>query len=107
MQMFLRMGTDNALHLLDVRNTVSNQLLRGATIESTLVLSGTSTQVSGQTWPTSLTLINSESAHYVSTLVDSLMLTESEYYQAETVIDNGAGEKATLKLPVQAIWEEG
>lgn len=104
--LFAAIGNDLNLCFADVTHTLSATLVTSATMTFSVVFSGTSTTVSGQIWPSSLTLVNAETALWVGPIVNSLMLTENGAYQAVVTIDAAVGQRGFWRLPMKAIVRE-
>lgn len=105
-QLFAFIGNDSNIHFQHVHHSLSLTLVRSATVAFTLVESGTLTQVTGQTWPSSMTLTNSETAHWIGPLVNSLVLAQSQFYQANVTFDIPGGIRQSWRVPIQAIYRE-
>lgn len=103
--MFARIDNDNNLELVALKDVLSNQLLNNASIAFTLVASGDVTGVQGQGWPSSMTLVNSDSGHWHGTIVNSCVLTNQGFYQCLITVTH-AGKVGNWRLPVQAIIRE-
>lgn len=101
--LFAMIGNDANLRGAHLTHILSNTLVTTATITFTVVVSGTANQVSGQTWPSSMSLINSETALWVGPLINSLGFAESGHYQALVTVDAGIGMKGFWRLPIKAI----
>lgn len=99
---FVYLRNDNNVELHALRDTLSNQLLNSATVEFTLVLSGQSTGVSGQTWPSSMTMVNSDRGQWHGVIVNSVSLTDQERYQCRITVTH-SGKVGNWKLPAQGI----
>lgn len=101
---YLWIENDNLVTLDAVASIAANSLgyINTASVTATLVLSGTSTQVSGQAWPTSFSLVSSETGTWQTTLSSSLQVTESQYYQLTIDIWGGSGLDGTRQFPLQA-----
>lgn len=104
--MFLRIGNDAHLRLAGVTHALSLSLVTSANIVFTLVASGGFIPVPGQTFPSSMTLANSEQALWIGPLLNSLALTADAYYQARVTLDSGQGNRAFWLLPFQAVNRE-
>lgn len=104
--LFAAIGNDLNLCFADVTHTLSRTLVTSANITFTLVVSGTMTTVSGQAWPSSMTLVNAETALWCGPLVNSLMFTQDGHYQARVTIDAGAGKVGFWRLPIKAVVRE-
>lgn len=102
---FVLISNDNNVELHRLRDTLSNQLLNAAAVDFTLVLSGQSTGVSGQTWPSSMTMVNSDRGQWHGVVVNSVSLTNLERYQCLITVTHG-GKIGNWKLPAQAVFRE-
>ncbi len=102
---FVFISNDNNVELHRLRDTLSNQLINTAAVDFTLVLSGQSTGVSGQSWPSSMTVVNSDRGQWHGVVVNSVSLISQERYQCLITVTH-AGKIGNWKLPVQAIVRE-
>lgn len=102
---FAFINNDNLLTLSGLRSVAANSMeyTNTASVTVTLVLSGQSAGIGGQVWPAGMTIVSSENGSWQTTLVDSLALTEGEYYQALLVANAGEGFKGAWKVPVKAV----
>lgn len=103
-QQFAYVNNDNLLTVRGLQSIAANSLgfTNTASVVVTCVLSGTATEVTGATWPIAMTLTNSEVGEWQTTLVDSLVLTADEYYEAQVTADNGTDMKGYWVIPLQA-----
>jgi hypothetical protein len=99
----LDIGNDQNLRLADLRHVLSGTLITSANIIFSIVLSGSVTGVSGQSWPSSMTLVNTETALWVGPLLSSLALTEGGAYEARITANAGTGVLGFWRLPIKAI----
>jgi len=105
--MFIEIGNDSNLRLAELRHVLSGTLITSADIQFTIVLSGGNWQVTGQSWPSSMTLVNTETALWVGPLVNSMVLAEGEHYEARITANAGTGVLGFWRLPIRAIVREG
>jgi len=95
-------ANDNLLKLLSLKKASDGSYINsGASVQVTLKNSAGS-DVSGQTWPTSMTYVAASNGDYTAVLEDELVLTEEETYDAIITVDAGSGLKAEFTLKVTA-----
>lgn len=94
-------GNDEHLLLNGLSNTLSRTLITSATVTYTVVLSGGVSGITGQTWPGSMTVTNTDAANWAGQLINSLVVTDGEYYQARTFVDLADGRRAFFLIPLQ------
>lgn len=97
----LYIGNDNRILIEGLLNKAASTYLNSATVTVTLVDS-TGAQVSGQSWPTTMSYIAASDGDYAGTLEDALSLTEHAWYTAQVTANGGAGLLGYWELAVQA-----
>jgi hypothetical protein len=99
-------NNDNLLQVTDLETlgVQSGQVLNSdiASVTTTLVLSGTSTEVTGVTWPLGLTFVQSDGGIWEANLPDSLALTADQNYEAQITATAGEGFKGFWRVPLLA-----
>lgn len=97
----LYVGNDNILEVDELKNAASAAFLNSATVTVTLEDS-TGTEVTGDTWPKSLTYVTSSDGKYRATMLDTLSLTADALYTAKITADGGSGLLAYWERPLYA-----
>ena len=89
-------SNDHVLELRGLKNELTGAALNSATVTVTLV-DATGAQVSGDTWPKTMSYVTSSSGNYRCTLGYALSLTEDARYTAQITANAGSG--------LRAYWE--
>ena len=101
MPLTLYLSNDNVLELTGLINTVTNTYLNSATVTVTLV-DNADVEVSGETWPLTMTYVAASDGKYRATLTDSLSIIGGTRYTAKIAADSGAGLKGYWECRVVA-----
>lgn len=102
MSLTLYLGNDNVLTLVGLQNDISAAYLNAATVTVTLVDSD-GTEISGETWPLTMTYVATSDGNYRATLPDTLTgLTAADALTAKVSADGGAGLQGYWEVPVLA-----
>lgn len=92
-------GNDNTITLTGLQNAVSGNYLNSATVTVTVVDSD-GNEVSGQTWPTTMSYVSGSDGNYRGTLQDAMVTTASELLTAQVTADGGAGQRGYWEEPL-------
>ena len=98
----LYVSNDNLLTVDELYDVVGAAYLNAATVTVTLVDSSGS-EVTGQSWPTTLAYVASSNGKYRAVLEDGLGLTAGQPYTAKVTADGGADKKGYWEVPCRAI----
>lgn len=83
-------NNDNRIVLTGLKNESTDAFENGATVTMTLYDSA-NTEVTGQSWPATLTYITASDGNYEGTLDDGLSLTDGQDYEVRiTAVASGA-----------------
>ncbi len=96
----LFLNNDNILTADQLTNTVTKSNLNNASAIVTIALAATSANISGETWPLTLSYVTGSSGKYRATLADTLVVTENTKYIGTLVIDAGNGLRGQWVLPI-------
>jgi len=104
-------NNDNKIGIkgLQADSVQSGSPLNTASVTVVVVVSGTTSQVGGVSWPIALSLVTSGSgsgeevrgSRWEGTLPDSLGFVNGEYYQAEVLATAGEGFKGFWSIPIR------
>ena len=86
-------SSDNLIEVTGVLNVATNTYLNSATVTVRLVDAATSSDISGQSWPLTLTYVAASNGDYRGTLSDDLVISGSQNITAQVTVDGGAGLK--------------
>ena len=86
-------GNDHIVEVRGLKNVATGEYINDATVQATLKDSEDA-NVSGQSWPTTLSYVTGSNGKYRATLEDGLSLTVGDRYTAEITADGGDGLKA-------------
>lgn len=92
----LHVGNDHVLEVAGLRNELTGAALNSATVTVTLVDSAAA-EVTGDTWPKTMSYVSGSDGVYRATLVYGLGLTAGARYTARITADAGNG--------LRAYWE--
>ena len=108
MRFRLLIGTTNMLKLDKLRDTASGGTYENsATVQATLYSDrAMSSEVSGQSWPATLSYVAASDGQYEGFLEDDLSVTEGTDYYAKVVANAGANKVRTWRLKVRAEYSE-
>ena len=95
---------DNVIELTGLKDEVTGVEIDDATVSVTL-LDKSGAQVTGQTWPTTMTALGSGGI-YRATLVDTLDTTLLDRYTAVVDVTTTGGEVAKWSIPAQVTLRE-
>lgn len=93
----LYLGNDMLLEVSGLRDDVTGDYLNAATVTVTLKDSA-GVNVTGQSWPLTLSYVTASNGVYRATLIDSLSVTANARYVATVIADAGAGKRAQWEL---------
>lgn len=96
----LYVGNDMIMELDGLKNAVTNAFVNNATVNVTLTDSS-GEQVTGETWPLTMSYVTSSDGTYRATLQDTLPLVKNKRYKA-TVNAEAAGLKGNWEIDVIA-----
>lgn len=100
--MDLYIDNDNVLTLVGLQNSVSAAYLNAATVAVTLT-DADDTEISGETWPLTMSYVSGSDGNYRATLPDTLTgLTTLDELSATITADAGAGLAAKWVIPLTA-----
>ena len=96
-------ANSNLLRLNGLKNESTGQFVNsGATVEVTL-LDDEDNQVTGATWPISLTYVTDSDGNYEATLPSGLAISPTRCYTALVTADAGGGLVAQFETPLKAV----
>ena len=100
----LYIGNDNIIELSSLRNvsTSPETYINDATVTVT-IYDANGDEVSGETWPLSLSYVSGSSGKYTATLADTLSLSVNKRYRIKLTADGGAGLKGEWHENVNAV----
>lgn len=88
---------DNVIEVSELKDQVADTFLNNQIVEVTIKdLDGT--ELSGQTWPISLSYVSGSNGKYRATLPDTLAFDSDKEYVAEVDVQAGAGKSAKFIL---------
>ena len=93
---------DNVITLVGLKNKVSGAWINDATVTVTL-LDEYGTEVSGQSWPATLSYVAASNGEYQATLEDVLNLSPDVEYIAKVTADGGVGLKGVWEEPLSSV----
>ena len=95
-------NTDNLLIVDELYDVISASYINDATVTATVTdLAGT--QVSGQTWPATLSYVSASNGKYYVILDEAVAFTANQRYKIELSITGDADLKRNITLYVRAI----
>lgn len=105
---FAYIGNDNILTMVELSSAAPGSMgyTNTASVVVTVVDSGATSGVGGQSWPATMTLVSSETGKWQATIADTASLSNGGYYQAIVEADSGPGLHGKWKVPVKAIVRE-
>jgi len=105
---FAYIRNDNILELTSLYSAAPSSMgfTNTASVVVTVVDSGASAGIGGQSWPTTMTLVSSETGKWQATITDTASLENNGFYQAIVTADSGPGLRAQWKVPIKAIVRE-
>lgn len=98
----LYVSNDNLLTVDELYDAVAAAYLNAATVTVTLVDEDGS-EVTGQSWPTTLAYVAASNGKYRAVLEDALSLAKNQTYTAQISVDGGADKAAYFEVPCQAL----
>ena len=102
MSLLIRIENDNLLTVDGVQDSSDGSFLNAATVIATLK-DEEGVDVTGQTFPLTLTYVTASDGKYTGTLEDTLDLMASVDYTLCVDIDSNTGFKANFQIPIKAI----
>lgn len=96
--------SDNLVTVDALYDNAAAAYVNNATVTVTL-LDRAGNEVSGETWPVSLSYVSGSDGKYRGTLSDSLVLKKGKYYEVKIEIDGGAGKALTVKRKLPADYK--
>lgn len=90
----LFVGNDNILEVSDLKNELTGADLNAATVTVTLK-DAAGANVTGDTWPKTMTYVTGSKGTYRTTLLYSMPLTAGDRYNAVISANGGAGLQAS------------
>jgi hypothetical protein len=98
---------DNLIKLTGLQDAANNIYLNAASVTVTIVDATTESEISGQTWPTTMTYVSGSNGDYQATLEFDLVVIDTQSLRADIVADAGAGLRLSLRVPVVAAYRQG
>lgn len=98
---------NNLIKLSGLRDAANAIYLNGASVSVTIVDAATDEEIAGQTWPASMSYVNSSDGAYQVTLDYDLTVTPGQQMVAKVVADAGEGLRLSLRVPVVAMYRQG
>lgn len=98
---------DNLLRLSGLGDAANGIYLNGASVTVTIVDAATETEITGQTWPATMSYVNSSNGVYQCTLEYDLNVTEQQTLIGLVVADAGSGLRLSLRVPIIALYRQG
>ena len=95
-------SNDNLLEIANLRVASTGAFANSATVTVT-VKDAAGSEVSGQTWPTTMDYVASSNGIYRAVLQDTMSLTESAKYTAEITATSSGSIKGFWSLPLTAL----
>ena len=95
------LNNDNLLSVENLKNAATDVYINDATVTATLK-DKLGANVTGQSWPLTMTFVSSSNGTYRGTLEDGLSLTEGESYTAEITADAGSDQIANWSIQLTA-----
>jgi len=92
---------DNLIQLTGLQDAATSVYVNNATVTVT-VTDRKGVNVSGQSWPLTLSYVASSNGNYEGTLEDGLVLSIGQKYEAKVVADAGSDKIATWYLDLMA-----
>ena len=96
-------ANDNVLKLEGLQNAIAATYINDATVSVTLYEADHATEVTGETWPLSMSYVSGSDGDYRATLADTLSLSPNDRYYADVSADGGAGLKGFWTTQLVAI----
>ena len=94
--------TDNLIELDGLQDQSTSAYINDATVTVTL-LDSSGSEVSGETWPLTMSYVAASDGKYRATLADTLVIKPNKRYQAKVVADGGSGKKRTWYHSTSAV----
>jgi len=101
--MKIYIGNDNLLTVDELKNAATGAYINDATVTATLT-DADGTEVTGQTWPTTLAYIAASNGTYRGSLSNGLSLDRSKEYRLEVAANGGAGLVGEWTYRVYPAW---
>ena len=98
---------DNLIELTGLRDAANNLYLSGVAVQLTMVDAATDVDISGQSWPATMSYVAGSDGDYQLTLEYDLDVTEGQTLLAKVVADAGSGLRMSLRVPVLALYRAG
>lgn len=103
--MEIYLANDNLLELIGLKDAVTDTYINNATVTAILKNAATGEELTGQTWPISLSYIASSNGDYRATIeYDVAYPAIGQKIHAEITVDAGAGRRAFFK-PIVTVAE--
>jgi len=94
-------GNDNILELDLFKNEAAGTFINSGATMSVTVVDSAGTEVTGQTWPATLSYVAASDGKYRATLEDVAAFVDGSKYTAKITADGGPGLKGFYELPLQ------
>lgn len=95
-------NNDHYIELTGLQDSADSSYKNGATVEVTLK-DASGNNLSGETWPLSMSYVASSNGNYRATLADTLAVVVGNRYTALVTANAGAGLQAEWEEPVKVL----
>ncbi len=95
-------SNDNLLEIDGLKNAATDAYIDDATVTVTLV-DAEGAEVTGQSWPTTMSYVASSNGKYRAVLKDALSVTNLDRYTAKITADGGSDLLGYWEFPLSAI----
>lgn len=92
-------GSDTTIELVELRNGITGEYIDAATVTVT-VIDINDAEVSGASWPITMTYVTASNGKYRATLPAALVLAKRARYTANVSVSAGAGLEAEWEVPL-------
>ena len=100
MSLVIYLDNDMTIEADKVLNNVTQLNINKASAVVTVALAATSANVSGESWPLSLSYVNGSSGKYRANLSNNLVVAQNTKYIGTLIIDGGADLRGQWVLPI-------
>jgi hypothetical protein len=99
----LFMQSDNLIEVSGVKNVATDAYLNSATVTVTLKDAGTDINLSGQSWPLTLSYVPESNGNYRGTITNDVLTTSGQRLKAAVSVDAGEGLSRYWEIPVVSV----
>lgn len=97
-------SSDNLLTVDALYDSVAGDYVNDATVTATVVDRG-GNEVSGQSWPVTLSYVALSDGKYQGVLADSMSVSKGKTYEVRVSVDGGAGKALEIRRRLKADYK--